>query len=133
MTSLEPGQTLETPAIAANQRWNHTGMLLQSARTYRFEVPEGDRWTDLIIPFDADGDSRWYMRWAESRRRVKTANWFALIGTLGEDDRSAFVIGRRLEGFRPATDGELVCYANDWWSMYWNNHGSIRLRVTCVA
>jgi hypothetical protein len=69
------------------------------------------------------------MRLAERSRRVPTANWFALIGTLNGRDDTAFVIGRQLE-YTADASARLVCFANDVPWAYWNNFGSVTLTIT---
>lgn len=86
-----------------------------------------------------------------NRRRLPEANWMALTCGIGEFTRqvtaaidayvryiplqeelvaaTAFAVGQRLE-FIAATSGELICFANDAYTLYWNNRGEIDVTVT---
>lgn len=72
-------------------------------------------------------------------RRFKDANWFSLIGVIANavgvdeekneiNEHEAFLIGdertKQIE-----SGGYLYCYANDAWRFYFNNNGSVTLRV----
>lgn len=72
-------------------------------------------------------------------RRFENANWFSLIGVIANgfgvdgvkkeiNEHEAFLIGdertRQIE-----SGGYLYCYANDAWRFYFNNNGSVNLRV----
>jgi len=72
-------------------------------------------------------------------RRFEGANWFSLIGVIANgsgvdggkkeiNEHEAFLIGdectRQIE-----VGGYLYCYANDAWRFYFNNNGSVTLRV----
>jgi hypothetical protein len=63
--------------------------------------------------------------WAKRDRR---APWFALMGSLGHDSKTRFIIADGIE-YSPPRTGDLVCWANDIWFMYWNNSGEVVLTV----
>lgn len=74
--------------------------------------------------------------------RFPRAPLFSLIGSIanGADPASkgkrpddTFKIGRRLPRHTVAHDGYLYAYANDVWSFYFNNRGSVMLTVTRLA
>ena len=71
------------------------------------------------------------MRWAECCRCVSRARWFALIGVIGNDLGTAFIIGANAVHEAKHSD-ELTCFANDLRMLYWNNRGKVRLSVTRV-
>jgi hypothetical protein len=133
---LPPGGPPVVVTIVAHDYWNHTGIEIEQGQRYDF-LAEGE-WKDWTIATTPQGfttaESPWYARplhrLFESRRRVPEQNWFALIGTCGEDDGSAFLIGRRLDGWRAPFVGELVCFANDYGKAYGNNRGAVHLRVS---
>jgi len=119
-------------SIRARARWNQTSIMLTAGETY--ELVASGCWTDLVIPHGPGGDpsNSWYMRLFERWRRVPTADWFSLIGTINTDMETAFVIGGRCL-HSPRRTGQLMCFANDVPGFYWNNFGEIHLRVTRVS
>lgn len=72
-------------------------------------------------------------------RRFEDANWFSLIGVIANgvgvdqakkaiNEHETFLIGD--ENTREIkSGGYLYCYANDAWRFYFNNQGSVKLRV----
>ena len=117
--------------IDARKIWNHTGVIVKAGETYGFTAT--GRWVDWFIPHNPNGDpsASWYMRFVQRWRRVKDANWFALIGAVNNDKATAFVIGDG--GVHKMTgSGELTCFANDIIWLYWNNHGQIELLVSRI-
>jgi hypothetical protein len=65
-------------------------------------------------------------------RRDRSADWFALVGAVGERRDTQFVIGCDRE-YQPRRDGRLFCFANDVQIAYVNNSGSVELTVTRTA
>ena len=72
-------------------------------------------------------------------RRFRDANWFSLIGVIANgsgvdqvkkeiNEHEAFLIGDEATRQIDA-GGYLYCYANDAWRFYFNNNGSVTLRV----
>ena len=126
----------ETAGVAADQFWNRTGIRVEAGAVYDIEADGA--WNDASIPSGPDGYSSNqvaffkvpFFRLAESRRRLPSANWFALIGAIDTDESTQFVIGGGKLGYRPQKSGELTCFANDLRSKYDNNSGEIRLTVT---
>ena len=59
----------------------------------------------------------------------RKAEYFTLIGTIGESIEHAFVIGAGPCVFTAPISGELVCFANDLDPAYWNNFGSMKLSI----
>lgn len=93
----------------------------------------------------------------KSRRRLQTANWMALTCSIGlfvrplhqvqvgyeEESRylpldesrlqeTIFVVGLETE-FRAIHSGQLICFANDAQTQYWNNKGELQVTVTRVS
>jgi len=116
-----------TAMIGARERWSDTGIVLEEGATYVLEA--SGEWVDGWIRCGAEGYDRWYLRPVRGLRRVRDANWFALIATIDrrEDLRAPAPLGKPWTA--PAT-GTLVCYANDAPFMYRNNKGAIALRVS---
>ena len=116
--------------ISAKEKWNHTGFVLEAGGIYRF-MAEG-RWTDWTIVYGPDGGesgSNFFLRLFERSRRSPKHNWFALIGGIGEDDATTFLIGSLNPHFTAVCGGELTCFANDVPFAYFNNKGSVILTI----
>ncbi|MDT4941029.1 MAG: hypothetical protein QOJ34_1118 [Pseudonocardiales bacterium] len=116
--------------MTARPRWNHSGVLL--ARGGRYRLTADGTWHDAGIAAGPDGypSPTVLLRATEWLRRSRRSPWFALIGTI--DRRQGFLVGRKTTVVAPAS-GELVCYANDAWLMYFNNRGAVALTVTRVG
>jgi hypothetical protein len=106
--------------------------MLRGGHEFRFNAT--GHWTDLRYRCEADGypSMSWLFRRLEWARRVPDAQWFALIGAMDFDRADRFVIGKQAS-YQPVSDGELLCFANDLWATYFNNHGAVELQVTEVA
>ncbi len=117
--------------VTARERWNDTG--IEVLRGEEYSLQADGTWSDASIEKNADGysSSNSLFQVTEGFRRIPSAAWFALIGTVGRDLRDAACIGvsGRLQATR---DGNLFCFANDLPFMYWNNSGSIRVTVTRI-
>lgn len=132
---LDAGTSRSLDVLAREKR-NGTGIEVATGERYAFRA-KGE-WTDLSIRCGPDGYatrdapllSRWFLTLFERRRRLRAENWFVLAGVVGSDDTAAFRIGGRLDDWRPNASGELLCFANDVPSAYFNNRGSITLTVT---
>eukprot|EP01041_Mallomonas_annulata_P001542 gene1542-2979_t len=93
----------------------------------------------------------------KKRRRLISANWMSLACAIGEFVRpvfpiipgheesaryvpldesqvqeSIFNVGMSLQ-FRANSTGELICFANDAHTLYWNNYGELRVTVTRIS
>ena len=115
--------------IIARNKWNHTGFQLEQGVEYKFSAQ--GQWIDWYIVHGPDGDgsgANLFLRLFEHFRRRPKDKWFALIGAVGEDESTTFLIGSNLR-FRANHSGELTCYANDVPWAYDNNRGSIQLEV----
>lgn len=128
-----------TVAVVAKEFWSHTGIDVRRGEQYAFRA-DGE-WTDWTVRTTPRGfstaESPIYARLIhamfERKRRMPDENWFALIGAVGENISNAFRIGAQLGSWSAGSDGELLCFANDYGRAYWNNKGSIRLNVTRLA
>ena len=125
MTSLVK---IGSAVIQARSLWNRTGIVLSPGDQYLFTAQ--GRWVDFFLPHGPAGNPSQlaYMRWFERYRRIPKANWFALIGALDCNLKTAFVIGQG-SNMTAEHSGELTCFANDVSCMYWNNWGHVELFV----
>lgn len=73
----------------------------------------------------------------EDNRRSPSANWFELVGSIGDDEEKEILFriadGKDGATFTPTQDGELFAFANDVQTMYGNNSGDIDVTVKRVA
>ena len=135
---LAPGEQSAPLRIKARRPWNPTGIEVAAGEQYAFQAQ--GKWLDFIISRTAGGYSteqapavsRSFLSRHEDSRRMPRENWFVLVGTVGQDESTAFVIGEKLENWQPAGAGELMCFANDVPGAYFNNFGSVTLRVTRI-
>jgi hypothetical protein len=130
-----------TCEVIAETKYNWSGVALQAGATYTFSVPDGDTWTDASIECGPAGwkskDLPWYkehiIKAFEKRRRLKNANWFALVGALGDEDDKLFLIGDGKKPYTAPKGGDLYLFANDMPSKYGNNDGSLMVTITRIA
>lgn len=138
------GKTLEvdesaTFEVDARHRYAPTGVRMTAGAHYSFTIADDQGWRDGEISCGPDGwrseDLPWYQQVAvglfEPRRRCRKANWFELIGVLGDHDDHYFRIGTGGEDrtYTAPEDGMLYAFANDLYSRYGNNLGAIRVTV----
>jgi hypothetical protein len=90
-------------------------------------------WLDWGIEANATGYERPWLTPFAGLRRVPKAPWFALIGVIDKDRSTAFIIGSELKNWIAPANGELCCFANDAFGMYWNNKGAVELGCTTTA
>lgn len=116
--------------IKAQHRWNNTFYQISAGKKYRFQAT--GTWIDLSTPASATGYEDLQLKPFEWMRRFPQAKWFSLIGSIEKNKNTFFDIGRLIEEngiFTATTSGNLECFANDVWFMYWNNKGAIELKV----
>ena len=140
--TLEVGDSV-TVKVASKQKFNPTGVKVSQGQHYAFAVNASAKWKDLNIVCDAGGwtsdqapqITRKFIEKSEQNRRVPAANWFELIGTIGQNEDHHFQIGKRGDQWTYAAnaDGDLFLFANDLIGMYGNNHDSIEVTITRVA
>ena len=144
MRSLRPlkkGQAIVVP-VMAHQYHNRTGVLLERGSTYSFKVKPGQQWKDGGIECDANGwkrnrpDINWIKELAikgmEPFRREADADWFTLIGAVGDSESEHFIIGSKTVKHLVKKSDEFCPFANDLKRLYGNNEGRIYLTVTRI-
>ncbi|MDP6707857.1 MAG: DUF2235 domain-containing protein [Alphaproteobacteria bacterium] len=140
--TLVPGEARSFKVRAA-ELYSWSGVRLEKGARYVFQIADGERWRDGDIECGPGGweteDLPWYkeefVALFESRRRCPPANWFELIGAVGDDEDHLFRIGKGGEGaaIEAPESGELYAFANDLGSRYENNTGEIEVTVACLA
>ena len=127
--------------VLAELKFNWSGVCVVKGASYKFAVAAGDIWKDGDVECGPGGwksdELPWYkegvVEFAERFRRVKEANWFALIGALGDEDDNLFVIGDNSSPFPVRRDADLYLFANNMKSKYGNNTGSLKVTITRTA
>lgn len=124
--------TTRYATIVAKRRWNRTPFVLEQGKSYTFEA--SGKWFDKTIPADATGFPPEKMARFVPFRRFKDshANWFSVIGCCDKKKGTMFDIGELVSTqsvYKAEETGVLYCFANDIWTMYFNNTGAIRLVV----
>lgn len=150
--AIQDGETYRIDVLG-----EHTGFGSQfwSDGGIRVDAEGYDSYYDAISNcYVAVGRCRPYLK---NRRRLVDANWMALTCAIGQFVRpvhqvqvgqegesrylpldeaslqdSLFVVGLSLE-FRATFSGQLICFANDAQTQYWNNKGLLEVTVTRVS
>lgn len=151
--AIQENEEYEISAVApldaeyTAQTWNDGGI--------RVDANGYDAHYDAISNcYVAIGRCRSYLK---TRRRLETANWMSLICSVGEYVRNVqevmpsseidsrfipidesrvqktqFVVGKKTT-FISKESGQLICFANDAHTLYWNNGGKIDVTVTRLS
>jgi hypothetical protein len=140
--ALNKGDCFEVE-VKADSKWNASGIRLDPKGKYDFQIiDEISPWMDAGIPATPTGwkmDSKevkeigffmkMFLQATEKYRRVPDQHWFYLMGATSGTEYKEFPIGSGISG-QVVADGEFCAFANDLSLMYWNNTGSLRLKVT---
>ena len=134
LIELDVGQKADNLIVIARNPWNRSGVLLRAKERYLLEVRDVQCWRDAGIKSEPQAGHikrRWWLeipplKWL---RRYKNEGWYTLVGSVGKDRRTFFLIGTGLT-YSPDTSGELFSFANDARWFYWNNQGKLRLFIT---
>ena len=126
-----------TCTVHSELKYNWSGVELVEGHQYEFIVDHAQRWKDGDLDCGPDGwDSKqlpWYkeevVELFEKRRRHQKANWFEIIGALGDEDDALLRILSEDKTYTAPRDAELYYFANDLDSKYGNNSGSINVTV----
>lgn len=121
MTHLAIG---ENHALAVDPRQLFVSTNLEVAPGERYRFITSGQWKDW---FRVVGPNGWKLWPLHLRNRLPGAPFFCLCGCIGIDERRAFAIGEKLDWVLPESvaelpDRQLYVFANDWASMYGNNH-----------
>ena len=95
MEELAVGEC-RTISVCARKIWNHSGLLLTPGQEYELAVdPESVAdWQDgNLAPTDPAGNMPRRHRLWPWLRRYRQANWYALVGSVGQSPESYFSIG----------------------------------------
>lgn len=145
--------------ICACRPWNRSGITVVKGQEYKFQIVEsGEEWLDGTIKSTPENgwDDRFYNNLvgslASPLKRSNEANWYALIGTIDKNDRGSFSVfakamnssedksqrvsneslSREWGPIEMTETGQLYFYANDMKGRYFNNKGSLRLKISRI-
>ncbi len=124
-------------------KYNYTHVYLEEGATYVFSVNDDDQWTDGEI---VCGPSGWkteeqdfnfikeeIIERFEDNRRFPKADWFELIGAIGDEDDHLFRLGKAAEPggheYTAQRSGDLWLFANDLKLKYENNEGDLLVTI----
>lgn len=130
-----------TCRVFAELKYNWSGIRLVAGSEYVFSVPDGATWEDGDIICGPAGWASdqlpWYKKGViealEKVRRLKKADWFALVGAYNDEEDTLFLIGDGTEPYKAIRDADLYLFANDMPLAYGNNKGSLLVTITRVA
>lgn len=150
--AIQVGETYEVAVYGndtgyGDQFWNDGGIRVDAAGYSSYFDSVSNCYVSL-------GRCRPYLK---KRRRLPEANWMSLACAIGEYvrplanieagkeaeyrwmplDESALIgtmfnVGKATT-FRAVYSGQLICFANDAYNLYWNNYGSLQVTVTRVS
>lgn len=110
--------------VCARRLWNDAGLELAAGDRFRVVVAPGT-WVDASEPpCGPEGYEKPSLDWARPFRRVPSAPWFALCGSIGRTPFDGFQLipGQWTQA---RGSGRLQLWANDAWLFYGNNSGAL--------
>ncbi len=130
-----------TVSVLSNLKYNWSGVKLEKGGVYQFSCKNGDTWLDGDIECGPQGWSSDQLpalneiavELFEKRRRKADANWFELIGALGDEDNQLFRIGDGSSHYSAEDTADLYLFANDLQSKYGNNEGSLEVSIKRIS
>ncbi len=152
LKNLNKGEFVDVE-ICACRPWNRSGISVRKKEKYIFEVNETSEWIDKNTKSDPrtgwiNNDFYHQVLKFFSSPRTEVADIYALVGTVGKDDKNAFAVlncnpiangeSFSCKNHDPITimkgedNEELFFYANDREGYYYNNKGKLNLRITIV-
>jgi len=137
---LKPGESKEITVYAA-QKYSRSGIFIEKGGEYYFRISGSQSWRDGGIVCGPAGWDRTsvtlgmkelFVRFNEDERRCPEANWFEVVGTLGENEENLLRILDFQDAFHPyiaGKSGEFFAFPNDLERFYYNNMGFITLTI----
>ena len=123
---IDVGDVPVSVPILARPQWNDTGIMVHQGVVY--QVVARGRWYDGSQPAGPTGYDSLVLSWAERWRRSPPDRWFALICSVDRDEDHLVSVAAGAE-HSFIKSGQLTCFANDWWMMYWNNWGYVEMTI----
>ncbi|WP_010181442.1 hypothetical protein [Aquimarina agarilytica] len=137
-------QSEEIISVAAKHvLGGHAPIIVATNEYYNFEVLPDQYWTDFFKKTTANGFNYFLKKYL----RVKSAKYFTLCATINtpteykkaitkkrrkivDDPHHTFSIGQSKTNYHVTKPGYLSLFANDNRWFYWNNKGSIQVKIT---
>ena len=127
-----------TTTVYSELKYNWSGVRLQAGAQYEFIVDSAQRWKDGDL--EECGPNGWkseQLPWFkekiverfEDNRRHPDADWFEVIGALGDEDDELLRILHDDRTCTATSNADLYYFANDLDSRYGNNSGSIEVTI----
>lgn len=137
---LEVNQS-HTVLVLSTLKYNWSGIKVIEGQVYQFSFIKKDTWQDGDIECGPEGWTsnqlpglkEFFVEKIESLRRKADANWFELIGALGDDDDDLFRIGNGSQLYTATKNSDLYLFANDLQSKYGNNNGSLKVTIKRIS
>jgi hypothetical protein len=128
--------------VNADKYWNASGLFLEKGVEYIIDIDDKEQiWWDWNQKAKWDG-------WVEKEQglikslnkvfaRNKEKGLFFLMGSVHKDCTRSYTSDYQItirpgEQFTAEHTGKFYTFANDWPFMYWNNKGSIKIRISKV-
>lgn len=135
--NLHVGDEPHTSIVNSELKYNWSGVELVEGHRYKFIVDSDQLWKDGGVECGPDGWRSEQLPWykeeivevLEKRRRHRKANWFEIIGALGDEDDVLLRILSADGIYTAPKTAELYYFANDLDSKYGNNCGSIQVKI----
>jgi hypothetical protein len=130
--TLKPSQSAEV-RVRAHSYWNDSEITVAPGQRYRIEVLDPSRrWIDFFIRSGAASYTSWLTSWDSRNLRNGNVPFFAAMATTGDETTAQPVVaaGRTSLDLAVQTHGRIRLYANDVPGFYWNNFGSLMMKIT---
>lgn len=126
--------------VATERYYNWSGVELVEGGVYEFSVTVIDPLKDGDVECGPNGWDSEELTWREPAmkalerfRRCPSANWFELVGSLGDEDDDIFRIGSGGNDYTSTKKAELYLFVNDLKRTYGNNDGRLEVVITRKA
>lgn len=122
----------KTVIVRAAEKWSAKPLItVEKGEKFLFTTSKGDKWYDMGIPASAKGYFNPLLKiWS---KRVPDGRCFELCGTIDPTETGHFRIGAEAVEVIMPESGDLYFFANDNIHFYWNNWGSLTVKVTRLA
>ena len=121
--------------VCACNPWNESGLKVREGQHYSFNIEYVTNWVDGDVPSDPiegwqDNFYKVIGYLVGFFKRSDQARWYVLVGAVGLDDENTFAVFKsENDSVTMSKSGVLYFYANHKKGRYFNNHGSLMLKV----
>ncbi|PCJ67418.1 MAG: hypothetical protein COA58_03605 [Bacteroidetes bacterium] len=107
---IEPNESKYVYVDSATLYGGYPNVSVNTGEVYSFSVNPLCKWRRKFLKFTAGGTNFPFAK--RSKRRVKSAPYFALCGTINKRDDQQFLIGLKLNRYEVTEGGQLNFFAN---------------------